>query len=69
MNGIGWTCCIKPNTNWSLINDKNYDILFVVVALYDVYPNTEFYKEPIKNIVNRFMNIIDTNNFKYVAIL
>jgi|688.fasta_scaffold52858_5 hypothetical protein len=59
---------ISTNTNWTLINDKNYDVLFVVVALYDAYPNTEFYKQPIRNIVERFMNIIHTNNFKYVAI-
>ena len=59
---------IYPNTDWSLINDKNYDVLFIVVALYDAYPNTEYFKKPIKDIVDRFMDIIHRNNFKFVAI-
>jgi len=59
---------ITPNSDWSSINDQNYDVLFVVVALYDAFPNTEFYKQHITNIVKRFMHIIHNNNFKFVAI-
>ena len=58
---------IKPSTNWSTINDTNYDILFVVIALYDAYPGTPFYKENIANILNKILNIVNTNNFKFVA--
>jgi len=58
---------IKPNTNWSQINDTNYDCLFVVIALYDAYPGTRFYKQNIADILNRVLYIVNKNNFKYVA--
>jgi hypothetical protein len=58
---------IIPNTNWSQINDTNYDCLFVVIALYDAYPGTRFYKQNIADILNRVMCIVNNNNFKCVA--
>jgi hypothetical protein len=58
---------IIPNTNWSQINDTNYDCLFVVIALYDAYPGTRFYKQNIADILNRVLCIVNNNNFKYVA--
>jgi hypothetical protein len=59
---------ITPNMNWSLINDRNYDVIFIVIALYDAYPNTQFYKKHIANILNKIINIINSNNFKFVAL-
>jgi len=58
---------IIPSTDWSQINDKNYDCLFVVIALYDAYPGTRFYKQNIADILNRVMCIINNNKFKCVA--
>lgn len=58
---------ITPNTNWTQINDTNYDYLFVVIALYDAYPGTRFYKQNIADILNRVICIVNNNNFKCVA--
>ena len=58
---------ITPNSNWTQINDTNYDCLFVVIALYDAYPGTRFYKQNIADILNRIMCIVNNNNFKCVA--
>ena len=57
-----------PITNWSHINDRNYDILFIVISLYDAYPGTKFYKPNIANILANILKIIDANNFKFVAV-
>ena len=38
---------IKMNTDWSNINDENYDVLFIIIALYDAKPNTIFFKQDI----------------------
>jgi len=58
---------IIPSTDWSQIDDTNYDCLFVVIALYDAYPGTRFYKQNIADILNRVLCIINNNKFKCVA--
>ena len=57
-----------PKTDWSHITDKNYDILFIVIALYDAKIGTKFYKQNIKNILDKIEKIININNFKFVAL-
>ena len=57
-----------PKTDWSHITDKNYDILFIVIALYDAKIGTPFYKQNIKNILDKIEKIININNFKFVAL-
>jgi hypothetical protein len=59
---------IEVKNDWSKINDKNYDYLFIVIALYDAKPNTNFFKPNIYNILKRELEIIDNNNFKKVFI-
>jgi hypothetical protein len=59
---------IIPNYDWSQINDKNYDYLFIVIALYDAKPETKFFKQNIYNILHREIKIINDNNFKKVFI-
>jgi hypothetical protein len=57
---------INPNYDWSQINDKNYDYLFIVIALYDAKPGTKFFKQNIYNILQNEIKIINENNFKKV---
>ena len=57
---------IKLNYNWNLINDKNYDYLFIIISLYDAKIGTRFYKENIYNILQKEIKIINENNFKKV---
>jgi hypothetical protein len=59
---------IQPNTNWSTITDKNYDYLFIVIALYDAKPGTVFFKQNIYDILQKELKIIEENNFKKVFI-
>uniref|UniRef100_A0A6C0AQV3 Methyltransferase FkbM domain-containing protein n=1 Tax=viral metagenome TaxID=1070528 RepID=A0A6C0AQV3_9ZZZZ len=59
---------IIPNYNWSQINDKNYDYLFIIIALYDAKPGTRFFKQNIYEILQREIKIINENNFKKVFI-
>lgn len=59
---------IVPKYDWSQINDKNYDYLFIVIALYDAKPDTKFFKNNIYNILQREIKIINENNFKKVFI-
>jgi hypothetical protein len=59
---------ICPNYDWSTINDKNYDYLFIVIALYDAKPGTKFFKENIYYILQREIKIINENNFKKVFV-
>ena len=54
--------------DWSQINDKNYDFLFIVIALYDAKPDTKFFKKNIYDILQREIKIINENNFKKVFI-
>jgi hypothetical protein len=59
---------INPKYDWSLINDTNYDYLFIVIALYDAKPGTKFFKPNIYDILQRELKIINENNFKKVFI-
>jgi hypothetical protein len=59
---------IVPNYDWSKINDKNYDYLFIIIALYDAKPGTKFFKQNIYEILQSEINIINKNNFKKVFV-
>ena len=59
---------IVPNYDWSKINDKNYDYLFIIIALYDAKPGTKFFKQNIYEILQSEINIINENNFKKVFV-
>lgn len=59
---------INPKYDWSLINDTNYDYLFIVIALYDAKLGTKFFKPNIYDILQRELKIINENNFKNVFI-
>jgi hypothetical protein len=57
---------IKMKTNWSIINDTNYDYLFIIISLYDAKIGTKFYKQDIYDILQKELIIINNNNFKKV---
>lgn len=57
-----------PKTDFSDINDSNYDYLFIVLASYNIIPTTYYYQENIKNIFDKIINIINNNNFKFVGL-
>ena len=56
----------NPKSDLSDITDINYDYLFIVIASYNILP-THYYQENIKNIYDKIINIINNNNFKFVA--
>jgi hypothetical protein len=66
------TCLQKYNiemkTDWSIINDKNYDYLFIIISLYDTKKGTNFYKQEIYDILQKALIIINNNNFNKVFI-
>lgn len=59
---------VNPNYDWSKIKDTNYDILCIIIALYDANPGTVFFKQNIYDILQREIEIINNNNFKKVFI-
>jgi len=59
---------IKLDEDWSKITDENYDYLFVVIALYDAKPSTQFFKNNTYLILEKIIKIINENNFKNVSI-
>lgn len=59
---------ITPRTDVKNVNDSNYDILFIVIALYDAKPGTRFFKPNIKAILDKELDLINNNNFKKVCI-
>lgn len=59
---------IVTKYDWTQINDKNYDYLFIIIALYDAKENTKFFKKNIYDILQREIKIINENNFKKVFI-
>lgn len=59
---------INVNTDWSNINDRNYDILFIIVSLYDTKKGTMFFKQDVYDILQKELEIINKNNFKKVII-
>ena len=59
---------IIPRTDVENVNDINYDILFIIISLYDTKPGTRFFKPNIKSILDKEIEIINNNNFKKVCI-
>lgn len=59
---------IEMKTDWSIINDKNYDYLFIIIALYDAKIGTKFYKQDIYDILQKELTLINNNNFKKVFV-
>ena len=59
---------IIPKYDWSIINDKNYDYLFIISALYDAKKGTPFFKQDIHDILQVTLGIIEKNHFKKVFI-
>lgn len=59
---------IVTKYDWTQINDKNYDYLFIIIALYDAKEDTKFFKKNIYDILQREIKIINENNFKKVFI-
>ena len=59
---------ITPLYDWTNVTDKNYDYLFIIIALYDAKPGTHFFKQNIYDILKREVEIINNNNFKGVFI-
>ena len=48
------------------INDNNFDYLFLIIPLYNIHK--EHYNEKIANGYNKFLEIINKNNFKKVCL-
>ena len=59
---------IAIKKNWSVINDKNYDYLFIVISLYDTFKGRKFFKQNIYDILQKELEIIDNNKFKKVCV-
>jgi len=59
---------IDMNPDWSLINDKNYDYLFIIISLYDAFKERKFFKQNIFNILQKELQIVNNNSFKKVCI-
>ena len=57
-----------PSTDWSDINDSNYDCLFIILASYNILSTTPYYQENIKIIFDKITNIINSNNFNFVGL-
>lgn len=57
-----------PKTDFSDVNDSNYDYLFIVLASYNIIPTKHYYQENIKNIFDKIINIINNNNFEFVGL-
>jgi hypothetical protein len=57
---------IVPRTDIEIVNDRNYDILFIIISLYDAKPGTRFFKQNIKTILDKELDIINNNHFKKV---
>ena len=56
---------IQNNLYYNNITDKSYDILLIIITIYDIIDDT---KLNIKSIYNNIISIINKNNFKFVAI-
>jgi hypothetical protein len=57
-----------PKTDWSDINDVNYDYIFIVLASYNILSTTPYYEKNIKNIFDKITIVINNNNFKFVVL-
>lgn len=55
--------------NYSSITSSKYDVLFIVLALYDTLPNTKFYKPQVAQIYDKIKReILDVNTFEKVVL-
>jgi hypothetical protein len=54
------------NNDLSQINDSNYDYLFIILPLYNIL-KTNYFHENTEISFNKIINIINNNNFKFVA--
>jgi len=59
---------IRVSMDWSKINDENYDYLFIILPIYDAFPEKMFFKQNILNIYQRIIPIIHKNNFKKIFV-
>jgi len=57
-----------PLTDMSSINDANFDILFIVLAIRDIISHTPNQDTHIKKIFDNITTIINNNNFKFVGL-
>jgi hypothetical protein len=57
-----------PKTDWSHINDSNYNYIFIILSSYNILPTTPYYQQNIKNIFDKIINVINNNNFKFVGL-
>ena len=60
---------INPIKNWSNINDVNYDYLFIIMPVYDIFFKENDSTPYVTNITNshiKIMNLINQNNFKKI---
>lgn len=48
------------------VNDVNYDYLFIIIALYDTYKGSSYFKENVYNGLQKILEIVNKNNFKKV---
>ena len=55
--------------DYTKINDKNYDCVFIICSLYDILEDTKFYKPNYRTIYSNFINnVLNKNNFNYVCL-
>lgn len=55
--------------NYTSVTSSKYDVIFIVVALYDTLPTTKFYKPQVKSIYDKIKSeILDKNNFEKVVL-
>lgn len=59
---------ITPLFDWSLINDQNYDYLFMILASYSAKQGTDYFNPKIFEALNEGIDIIQRNNFKKVFV-
>ena len=59
---------ISVSKDWTNINDKNYDNLFVILPTFDILPKNSNFKQEILDICNKIINIININNFKKIFV-
>lgn len=59
---------ITMKKDWNIINDVNYDCLFIIISLYDAYKGRKFFKQGIYDILQKELEIINNNTFKKVCV-
>lgn len=59
---------IDVKRDLSLINDKNYEKLFIILSTYDMVEDTPYFNTDVKNIFSKIEDIINNNNFTQVCL-